>query len=54
MNTPIDDIEQSAYLSGYAASESRYSVDGIRRLTYYTALIAGLAGFVLGAIVSRL
>jgi len=54
MNTPIDDIEQSAYLSGYAASERRYSVDGIRRLTYYTALIAGLVGYVLGALVSRL
>ena len=54
MNTTIDDIEQAAYLSGYAASEARYSVDGIRRQLYYTALIAGLAGFVIGAIVRGL
>ena len=54
MNTTVDDIEQAAYLSGYAASEARYSVDGIRRQLYYTALIAGLVGFVIGAIVARM
>ena len=53
MNTIDDDNYQAAYLSGYAASEANYSVVGIRRQLYYTALIAALCGFVLGVIVSR-
>lgn len=49
----FDDL-QAAYLTGYADSESRFTVHGLRRALYYYCLISGLVGFILGAIVARL
>ena len=50
----IEGAYQTGYVTGYADSESRYSVNGLRRTLYYYCLISGLVGFIVGAIVARL
>lgn len=50
---PTEDDLQAAYLSGYSDSEARYSANGIRAALCYVALVSGLSGFIIGALVVR-
>ncbi len=48
----VENDYQAAYLSGYAASEARYSGDRIRAALCYVSLISGLVGFIVGALIA--